>query len=409
MLKLQLVPLAASRESRWSGGSQRLVFGMAARMAVPLVVRGHAPGYLLACLSLVVAWLATNRLVAQENSAGLASLSELNLAQDDVDRAVERGIAYIVSLQRADGAITDRQYDTTMTSLAIMSLASIGVTPSTPGERGEIARKALDFVLLADRQDKEGYYGNRDGSRMYGHGITTLMLTEMVGMGADEEQDRLIHQRCQRAIDLILSAQRQSKPQQYRGGWRYTPNSNDADLSVSVWQLMALRSAKNDGLDVPAEAISDAIQYLQRSYTARLDAGGLPVEPVAGFSYLPDSRSPSFAMTAAGLLAMQVCGQYDSPLASGAAAWLVEHPPKWNERFFFYGTYYYAQGMHQRGGERGMLAQQLVKDLLLEKQQADGAWSAPGGEEGGAGKIYTTSMAVLSLSVKYHYLPIYQR
>jgi hypothetical protein len=335
--------------------------------------------------------------------------SEFNFARDEVDQAIERGIAFITSKQRQDGAITDRQYDTTMTALAIMALASTGVTPSTPGEQGDIARRALDFVLLEDRMDKDGYFGNRDGSRMYGHGIITLMLTEMIGMGANAEQDKLVHERCQRAINLILSAQASSKPRQYRGGWRYTPNSNDADLSVSVWQLMALRSAKNDGLAVPSDSIADAVDYLKRSYTSRLDADGLPTEAIAGFSYLPENRSPTFAMTAAGLLAMQVCGQYESPLVTGATDWLEKNPPKWNERFFFYGTYYYAQGMHQRGGERAQVAEDLVKQLLLERQQADGAWSAPGGEEGGAGNVYTTSMAVLSLSVKYHYLPIYQR
>ncbi len=334
---------------------------------------------------------------------------QLDSENDAVNAAIMRGLRYLVSKQRVDGAITDRQYDTTMTALAIMSLASIGVTPASSGELGTASRRALDFVLSDGRQDKEGYYGNRDGSRMYGHGVTTLMLTEMLGMGADKEQDELMHLRCQRAIDLILSAQQQHKARQYQGGWRYTPNSNDADLSVSVWQLMALRSAKNDGLDVPVEAIAQAVEYLERSYTTRLDSRGVPIDKSGGFSYLPDNRNATFAMTAAGMLAMQVCGQYDSPLVSGAAQWLEAHPPKWKERFFFYGTYYYAQGMHQRGGDQAALAQRLVNELLLDRQQPDGSWAAPGGEESGAGKVYTTSMAILSLSVKYHYLPIYQR
>ena len=231
----------------------------------------------------------------------------------------------------------------------------------------------------------------------------------MLGMGRDAAQDRLIQVRCQRAIDLILSAQQSSKPAQYRGGWRYTPNSNDSDLSVSVWHLMALRSAKNDGLQVPSAAIDEAIAYLRRSYTSRLDPRGRPTEAKAGFSYLPDNGNPSFAMTAAGLLAMQVCGEYESPLVIGAADWLLENPPKWKDRFFFYGTYYYAQGMYQRGGVHAETAQQLVRKLLLERQEADGSWSAPGGEELGAGRTYATSLAILSLSVKYHFLPIYQR
>ena len=106
---------------------------------------------------------------------------------------------------------------------------------------------------------------------------------------------------------------------------------------------------------------------------------------------------------------MQVCGQYDSPLVLGSAAWLEDHPPKWNDRFIFYGTYYYAQGMHQLGGDYSKLGAKTVEDLLLDRQKPEGYWQAPGGEESGAGKVYATSMAILSLSVKYHYLPIYQR
>ena len=114
-------------------------------------------------------------------------------------------------------------------------------------------------------------------------------------------------------------------------------------------------------------------------------------------------------MTAAGLLAMQVCGEYESPLVVGAADWLLEHPPKWNERFCCYGTYYYAQGMYQRGGEHAETAGQLVQDMLLETTErrrlvASREWLGKR-----AGNVYATSMAVLSLSVKYHYLPIYQK
>ena len=347
---------------------------------------------------------------AQEaRPGGDASAAEQVDSSDSVDATVQRAIKYLISKQRADGAIVEHQNETTMTSLAIMAMASAGTTAAENSPRGTAMRKALNFVLTGDRQDKDGYYGNRDGSRMYGHGITSLMLTEMLGMGADADQDALIYARCQKAINLILSAQKQSKRVQDRGGWRYTPNSNDSDLSVSVWQLMALRSAKNDGLDVPAEAIQQAIDYLKRSYTSRLDSRGVPVGGPAGFSYIPDQNNPTYTMTAAGLLAMQVCGEYESPLVAGAADWLLAHPPQWNERFFFYGTYYYAQGMYQRGGEHAATADRLVKQMLLDRQQPDGSWSAPSGEEGGAGKIYSTSLAVLSLSVKYHYLPIYQK
>lgn len=350
---------------------------------------------------------------AQESgkSAAVAAAPQIGgpFDKDPTDAAVDRAITYLLTQRKPEGGIYDRQNETAMTSLAIMAMAGVGVQPSDPDERGRAIRDALAFVLRDDRQTREGYFGERDGSRMYGHGITTLMLTEMLGMGIDQEQDRLVHERCQKAIDLILSSQKHRKSVQCQGGWRYSPNSNDADLSVSVWQVMALRSAKNDGLAVPASAIHEAVEYLKRSYAATLDHNGMPDRRASGFCYTPGSSHPTYAMTAAGLLAMQVCGEYDSPLVAGAADWLLEHPPKWGERFFLYGTYYYAQGMYQRGGDHAETAERLVRELLLEKQQGDGSWQAQDGTEGHAGKVYATAMAVLSLSVKYHYLPIYQR
>ncbi len=342
---------------------------------------------------------------ASATSAPVLSIYE----KDQVDLAVDKAIQFLLGKQRADGAIADRQYATAMTSLSIMALASVGIQPADPTPQGAAMAKALKYVLDEKRQDSEGYLGRSDGSRMYGHGIATLMLTELLGMGTDADQDKLIEQRCQKAIELILQAQQQKKSRRYQGGWRYTPSAKDADLSVTIWQLMALRSAKNDGLDVPASAIQQAVEYLKRSYASTMDRNGMPDGRASGFCYTPGQTRPTYAMTAAGLLAMQVCGQYDSPLVAGAADWLLQHPPKWNERYFFYGTYYYAQGMYQRGGEYAKSARTTVQELLLSRQRRDGSWSGAGTSEARVGSVYCTAMAVLSLSVKYHYLPIYQK
>lgn len=347
-----------------------------------------------------------------EPASSVTSPEPLRISPFDKDRtdlAIDKAVSYLISKQRKDGAILDGSNDTTMTALSIMAMASVGVQPGDLSPEGRAMHEAVAFVLSESRQDANGYYGSKDGSKMYGHGIITLMLAEMLGMSSDQKQDEEIHERCQKAIDLILLSQKENKPFQFRGGWRYTPNARDADLSVSVWQLMALRSAKNDGLKVPAAAIEEAVEYLKRSYASPLDRNGMPDNKASGFCYTPDQNNPSFTMTAAGLLAMQVCGEYESPLVIGAADWLLEHPPKWSERFCCYGTYYYAQGMYQRGGKHAETAQQLVQDMLLETQNSDGSWKAGNGSESGHGHVYATSMAILSLSVKYHYLPIYQK
>jgi hypothetical protein len=341
---------------------------------------------------------------AQENSSPPAGGRV-----EGTDSAVARAVGFLTSLQDREGAIADRGHNqTAMTALAVLAMAAVGHQPTDETREGTAMRRALEFVLRPDRQDPQGYFGARDGSRMYGHGIVTLMLAEMLGMGVDAQQDQALRERARRAVELILRAQAIRKDARNAGGWRYNPDSPDSDLSVTVWQVMALRSARNAGLEVPKEAIDQAVGYLRRCYYSRRDPQGRPLNPKSAFAYEPN-RAPEYAMAAAGLLAMQVCGEYEGPEVAGAADWLRERPLDLGAEWFFYGTYYYAQGMYQRGGEYAVHARKAVEEALLPNQDPDGAWRGRHGQERDAGRVYATSLAVLSLAVKYHYLPIYQR
>jgi len=65
--------------------------------------------------------------------------------------------------------------------------------------------------------------------------------------------------------------------------------------------------------------------------------------------------------------------------------------------------------MHQFGGKHAVEAAAKVSRVLIKEQNANGSWLSQRGEERNYGETYATSLAVLSLSVTYHYLPIYQR
>jgi hypothetical protein len=321
---------------------------------------------------------------------------------EQIDNATRRGVAYLLSKQDKRGAIRETDaHETAITALSALAIAAIGNLPSDSTTEGEAVQKALSFLLSTDRQDREGYFGSKDGSRMYGHGITTLFLAEMLGMGIDLEQDNAIRNSCQSAVNLILRAQQVQKRNGAEGGWRYSPQATDSDLSVTIWQLMALRAAKNAGISVPKEAIDSAVGYIKRSFkdTGRLNA-------VVGFSY-EINQTPVWSTAAEGLLALQVCGEYDTAEVTATSDWLLQNPPKPSVPWFYYGTYYYAQGMYQRGGEHAETSAKRVLEVLLPQQEADGSWKSQGGNE--SNRVYRTAMAVLSLSVKYHYLPIYQR
>ncbi len=337
----------------------------------------------------------------------LALFLSSSSADDRVDEALKRATKYLIETQDpATGAIHNRmRNENAMTSLAILALTAQGHQAADSTPEGVALRKALAFVLRPDGQDQEGYFGMSDGSRMYGHGITTLLLAEMLGMGMDVKQDELLRTKCRKAVALILRSQKEPKTDQNRGGWRYSPDDKQSDMSVTVWQVMALRAAKNAGFDVPKEAIDDAVAYIKRLYDT--DTGKRGKGNAGGFGY--QSRGRETSTTAEGLLALQVCGEYESEEVIGAAGKLLRDGIRQGDKWFFYTAYYYAQGMYQMGGKFADTGAQRVPELLLPLQSREGWWEGAGAEERQGGKVYATTLAMLSLAVKNHFLPIYQR
>ncbi len=337
------------------------------------------------------------------------ALSLQGFAVGPVDKALDRGVKYLLTQQEESGIITNkgRRNETAMTSLALLALASCGHQPVDPTPEGKAMKNALAYLLRADVQQPDGYFGEKDNSRMYGHGITTLTLAEMLGMGADAAQDELLRDSVRKAIDLILRAQKVPKNEKARGGWRYLPSDTSSDMSVTVWQVMALRAARNAGMDVPKEAVDLAVVYIKSLY----EAEGQPdkrgrVRP-GGFGY--QSKGHEISTTAEGMLALQVCGEYEAEETLGASERLLRDGVRTDERWFFYTVYYYAQGMYQRGGKYAEAGKAKVAEVLLPLQSREGYWENGGGDGREAGKVYATSMAILSLAVKNHFLPIYQR
>lgn len=229
-----------------------------------------------------------------------------------VKLSVEKAVKWLVAQQKPDGFFSEQKnsppvkrgdlppHSAAMTSLAIMGLSSVGNMPSDPTPEGQAVAKALKFIVDNLDQEENGYLGRSDRSRMYGHGIISLMIMEMLGMSQDEELDRKLHKLAEGSVKLILQSQKVPKSDSNKGGWRYEPQSSDADMSVSVWQLMALRAAKNAGVSVPPEAIADAVGYIKRSYRSERDSMGRPRDMAAAFSYEPYGGRQTFSTTAAG-------------------------------------------------------------------------------------------------------------
>lgn len=337
-----------------------------------------------------VGWIAEVGLalaVAAMPANAQTGMTEDRKYQRAFDEAVQKGLAFLASQQKADGSFDPIP---AVTSLAILAFLASGYGPGLH-PYGEVINRAIDSVL--NIASPEGVLIGGQG-RFYSHSISTLMLAEVSGM-VDPKRQARIDAVLPKAVRVLLAAQDVPKPPRQQGGWRYEPNSNDSDLSHSGWALLALRAARNNGAPVPEEAVEKAVRFILH---CRREDGG--------FSYQPAGGS-NMTRAGIGLLCLELSGRHRDNVTLKAAEYIARKFPNMDgELTHYYALYYVANGMYQLGGEEWETFAPRLYDYILGQQQPAGFWA---GHHHDANRVYATSMAILALSVSYHQLPIYQR
>ncbi len=310
---------------------------------------------------------------------------------DPLDAAIAKALAYLDKAQEPDGGWSaNGAKNPAVTGLAVLAFLAAGHVPGE-GPYGPTVEKGVRWVLKM--QQPNGLCATDGNHEMYHHGICTMMLAEVFGM-ADARLSKEMKPRLDTAVALLLKAQRTAGP--HSGGWRYRVEGFDADMSVTGWQLLALRAAKNLGCDVPAQRIDLAVEYVKR---CRHPATG-------GFCYMTGGAGLTLPCTATGIVCLEICGKdrHHTKEALAAGDYLLKNPQRWNEGNFCYGFYYASQAMFQLGGKYWSEFRPHLHQALLANQETDGSWAVSG-----FGSSYATAMFVLALAVEYRFLPIYQR
>jgi hypothetical protein len=320
------------------------------------------------------------------------------------DQAIQRGLGYLNSQRRPDGSFGVLRYrgNVAVSSLAGMAFMCAGSQPNR-GPYGRAITDALRFVLSKENAfpgGRPGFLHNPMGGTthgpMYGHGFATLFLGEVYGMVHEKELRQEVHDKLRRAARLIINGQN------FQGGWRYQPRSPDADISVTICQIMALRSARNAGVDVPYKpTIAKCIDYVKACQDKR----------EGWFRYQPHGMGgggpQGFARTAAGVSALYSAGIYQGPEIRLGLDFLVRNKPHVGfgrpDMHYFYGHYYAVQAMWTAGGSYWSEWYPYVRDELLAQQNPDGSWVDQ------IDPHYATAMACIILQVPNNYLPILQK
>jgi hypothetical protein len=350
------------------------------------------------------------------------SAADLGPLGPQTELAIENGLEFLARYQRADGSWhledfgekVDIRSETAATALALLSFQGAGYT-HRQFKYESVCGRALTWMIQNQRPNGDLYVRTDPASDsnawLYSHSIATLALCEAYGMTQDES----IKQNAQRAINFLIQSQ---DPQ--GGGWRYQPKIG-SDTSVTGWCMMALKSAELSGLQVSKESYRGISKWLEGSqagenqkylYRYNWQAADTPAAR--------HGRVPTPVMTSVGLLMRLYLGwRRDHPDMQRGTDWLVERLPVegtvQNPQRDTYYWYYATQVMFHMGGERWKSWYGSLYPMLVRTQKKDGeyvgSWEPNGripdawGRFGG--RLYVTTLNLLSLEVYYRHLPIY--
>ncbi|MHC5210435.1 MAG: hypothetical protein ACYTG2_06950 [Planctomycetota bacterium] len=339
----------------------------------------------------------------------------------ETEAAVATGLSYLAQVQGAEGYWGDKKtFDEKYgemrvgkTGLCLLAFLGAGHTPSSDTQYSETTDRALT-ALLASQDEETGHFGH---TASYSHAIATYALAECFALTAD----RRLREPLQRAVDWILRKQHLQDDVRFKGGWGYYyPDGRSYDpwprTSVTVWQVMALESARVGGLKVPDRAFDDSRTFLLNAYNRS--------EGIVVYNHAPARLNSDYATlpgsTPAGLFALSLLGEklgdqeYDK-----AVSWVLDKAPsayREGDRDAFlneaegnlYFWYYGSLAMFRLGGDRWEEWNRQLQDTLLPVQSEDGSWQpislyARFSGDTEEDRSYTTAMCVLTLEVYYRY------
>ncbi|MDA7949891.1 MAG: terpene cyclase/mutase family protein [Pirellulaceae bacterium] len=287
------------------------------------------------------------------------------------------------------------EHDTGATALALYAFLGSGQTHQE-GQYKKAIENGLNYLLKQKRTATNTENSHkilsdfRGVGDMYSHGLATIVLCEIYTMTGDSKYK----EPAQEAINYIVYTQNPND-----GGWRYTPRQ-PGDMTVTGWQIMALRSGQMAGMSIPPETLKRAEQFLDKMET----------EKGAYYGYIKPDKLPG--PTSIGLLNRMYFGiAREDPQLKKGVDYLVDLGPSPNDIYF---NFYTTQILRHQGGPQWEAWNEKMREYLIRTQASrgheSGSWYFEGDQHNEAGgRLYCTAMSAMILEVYYRYAPLYQK
>jgi hypothetical protein len=287
------------------------------------------------------------------------------------------------------------------TGLALLAFQGGGHFWFNETEYSPRVKKGLDW--LVSRQQENGCLveaGMMNEITMYEHAIATFALAEACATAkqSDQEVDPTHYSALRKAVHYIEDYQDPNG-----GGWRYQRHEA-GDTSVSGWVVLALKSAKEADVKISPLAFERCLGFFKRCEMLKDGRTG----------YTDSGAALTEATTGVGMLVHHfLLEKPESPLIKAGSPFLANYARSiWGDRQGtpdYYLWYNCTLAMYLAGGENWDAWNAIVRNQLETRQiKGDGlcergSWPPNDQYGGSGGRIYSTSLAILTLEVYYRF------
>jgi hypothetical protein len=297
--------------------------------------------------------------------------------------------------------------DAAMTGYALLCFLGAGYDHMTPNKYKKVVEKGLEYIGSIQKQN--GIIGERN----YEHAISTQALSEALAMTNDSR----LKDAAQKGVNIILSRQNRgdNKNDPYSLlGWDYIDqNPSRNDISVSGWNVMALKSALAAGLNV-GNGLNGGKNLIEKAWKAanpnwmKLDPYGKSIFPYTfdGITGVTEKDHLSFV----GALCAVYTGHHAGDVM--LETMLNDMDERWLARCSVYPhnlyASYYALAAAFQGGKAHFDKWKAIIPPLLAAQRKDGcfdgSWdSATDFHGANTGRVLSTVYALLDIEVVFRY------